>query len=302
MNHTVVIDIGGTSIKHGILQNNLQFAQTDETPTNAQEGGPHIVQTVLEIIRQYQAQYDILRVCLSTAGMVDTTHGVIVYADPLIPNYTGTNWKQTIEQQCGLPCEVENDVNCAGLSEYYIGAAKDASIALCVTVGTGIGGCLLIDGKVIHGISYSAGEFGHMLLSGTEFQKLGAASVLVANVAEKKNCPAAALNGKTIFEMAKQGDGDCIQAIDQMAKVLGTGLANLCYCFNPEVIVLGGGIMAEQVYLESRIRTAMDSILIPYVAQHTRLAFAQNGNRAGMLGAYFHFIQQQKGGDIDGTL
>ena len=300
MNHYIVIDIGGTSIKHGILQEDLQFVITSETPTEAQKGGQHILQTVLQLILHYRMQYSVCGVCISTAGMVDIKHGVIVYADPLIPDYTGIAWKETVERNFGLPCEVENDVNCAGLSEYHAGVACGASIALCLTVGTGIGGCLLIDGKIIHGTSYSAGDFGHMLLYGTEFQKLGAASVLVSTVAKKKNCPAAKFNGKIIFEMARQGDTDCVEAIDQMAETLGCGIANLCYCINPEIIVLGGGIMAEQDYLENRIRTAMDSYLIPYVAQNTRLAFAQNKNHAGMLGAYFHFIQQQKAGDTHG--
>lgn len=296
MNHYIVIDIGGTSIKHGILQEDLQFAATGETPTQAQKGGPHILQTVLRQITQYQAQYPVCGVCISTAGMVDTQRGVIVYAAPLIPNYTGIAWKETIERETGLPCEVENDVNCAGLAEYHNGAAKGAHIALCITVGTGIGGCVLIDGTVLHGSGYSAGEVGHMQLDGTEFQKLAAASILVSQVAKKKDCSTTALDGKRIFAMAKQGDADCIAAIDQMTEALGCGLANLCYCLNPDTIVLGGGIMAEQDYLRPRIRKSLDDHLIPYVASHTSLAFAHNQNKAGMLGAYFHFMQKQKGG------
>lgn len=294
MNRYIVIDIGGTSIKHGVLQEDLQFAITGETPTQAQKGGPHILQTVLGQIRQYQTQYPVCGVCISTAGIVDTQQGVIAYSAPLIPNYTGIAWKETIEQEIGLPCEVENDVNCAGLSEYHTGAAKGAHIAICVTVGTGIGGCVLIDGTVIHGTGYSTGEFGHMQIGASEFQKLAAASVLVSRVAERKDCPAAELDGKRIFALAKQGDTDCIQAIDQMTETLGCGLANICYCLNPDVIVLGGGIMAEQDYLRTRIRKSLDSHLVSYVARHTHLAFAHNQNKAGMLGAYFHFINQQK--------
>ncbi len=292
----ITIDIGGTSIKHGIIQDNLQLITTGETETQAQKGGSHIVQTILTLIQNYRKQHTISGICISTAGMVDVKQGMIVYAAPLIPNYTGTAWKLIIQQQTGLPCEVENDVNCAGLSEYHMGAARGAASSLCLTIGTGIGGCFIVNGTVLRGQSYSACEIGHLKMFDTEFQKLAATTALVQNVAQKKNCPAESLNGKIIFDLAKNGDSDCIQAIDNLVDILGYGIANLCYCFNPEVVVLGGGIMAEKPYLETRIRTAIDRHLIPYVAQHTRLAFAQNKNHAGLLGAYIHFQSQQKGG------
>lgn len=296
MKKYVTIDIGGTSIKHGVIQDTLQLITTDETDTQAQKGGPHIVQTVLSIIQEYQKLHVIDGICISTAGMVDIQRGEIVYAAPLIPDYAGTAWKQIIQQKIGLACEVENDVNCAGLSEYHIGAARGASSCLCLTIGTGIGGCFITHGAILHGQSYSACEIGHLQMFDTEFQKLASTTALVQNIAQKKKCAATSLNGKIIFNLAKQGDADCIQAIDKMIDILGYGIANLCYCFNPETIVLGGGIMAEQSYLETRIRAALDRHLIPYVAQHTRITFAKNKNHAGLLGAYIHFMAQQKGG------
>lgn len=82
---------------------------------------------------------------------------------------------------------------------------------------------------------------------------------------------------------------DCIRAIDEIVDVLGMGIANICYVINPEVVVLGGGIMAQKEYLYERIRKSLDKYLIPSVASHTRLAFAENKNQAGMLGAFYHF-------------
>ena len=92
-----------------------------------------------KIVEVYREEYQPEGICISTAGMVDCEKGKITYAAPLIPNYTGTEIKKTLEDLYGIPCEVENDVNCAGLAEHFAGASKGSSISLCLTIGTGIG-------------------------------------------------------------------------------------------------------------------------------------------------------------------
>lgn len=290
MKEYICIDIGGTSIKHGVVRENGTFAVTGEMPTQAMEyGGPGIMEKAKKIVETYRGEYQPEGICISTAGMVDCEKGKITYAAPLIPNYTGTEIKKTLESLYGIPCEVENDVNCAGLAEHFAGASKGSSISLCLTIGTGIGGAIIIDGKVFHGFSGSGCEVGYMHLPGGEFQDLGASSILVKKTAEYKGIDPAAINGKYVFEQAKQGDYDCIRAIQEMCEVLGMGIANICYVVNPEVVVLGGGIMAQKEYLKDMLRESLDKYLIPSVAQHTRLDFAQNQNQAGMLGAFYHF-------------
>lgn len=290
MRYYICIDIGGTSIKHGVILENGEFCETGEMPTEAlQYGGPGILKKIHGITGQYLEKYDAEGICISTAGMVDCEQGKIIYAAPLIPDYTGTEIKKSMETAFGIPCEVENDVNCAGLAEYYAGAAKGSSISLCLTIGTGIGGSIIIDGKVFHGYSGSGCEVGYMHLPGGEFQDLGASSILVKKTAQYKKLDPSSVNGKFVFEQAKKGDEDCIRAIDEMADVLGMGIANICYVINPQIVVLGGGIMAQKSYLESRIRKSLEKYLIPSVANHTQLAFAENQNQAGMLGAYYNF-------------
>ena len=93
---------------------------------------------------------------------------------------------------------------------------------------------------------------------------------------------------------AKKGDLDCIKAIDDLTEILGQGIANICYIINLEVVVLGGGIMAQKEYLYDKIRSSMDKYLIPFIGSKTKLEFAVNKNRAVMLGAYFNFINMQK--------
>lgn len=290
MKEYICIDIGGTSIKHGVVREDGTFAVTGEMPTQAMEyGGPGIMEKAKKIVEVYREEYQPEGICISTAGMVDCEKGKITYAAPLIPNYTGTEIKKTLEDLYGIPCEVENDVNCAGLAEHFAGASKGSSISLCLTIGTGIGGAIIIDGKVFHGFSGSGCEVGYMHLPGGEFQDLGASSILVKKTAEYKRIDPASINGKYVFEQEKQGDSDCIRAIQEMCEVLGMGIANICYVVNPEVVVLGGGIMAQKEYLKDILRESLDKYLIPSVARHTRLEFAQNQNQAGMLGAYYHF-------------
>lgn len=290
MKEYICIDIGGTSIKYGMVREDGSFLTTGEMPTEAmQYGGPGIMEKAKKIVEAYKAEYHPEGICVSTAGMVDCEQGKITYAAPLIPDYTGTEIKKTLEELYGIPCEVENDVNCAGLAEHFAGAARGSRISVCLTIGTGIGGAILIDGKVFHGFSGSGCEVGYMHLPGGEFQDLGASSILVKKVASYKNTDPEEINGKYVFEQAKQGDEDCIRAIREMCEVLGMGIANICYVVNPEVVVLGGGIMAQKEYLKDLLRDSLDKYLLPSVAQHTRLEFAQNQNQAGMLGAYYNF-------------
>ena len=166
------------------------------------------------------------------------------YASPLIPNYAGIQYKKILEERFHIPCEVENDVNCAGLAEYSSGAAKGSRIALILTVGTGIGGCIVIDGKVFRGFGNSACEVGYMHMGDSDFQTLGAASTLTKKVAQWKGEPQEKWDGRHVFEEAGRGDRICIRAIDEMTDVLGRGIANICYVIDPEVVVIGGGIMA----------------------------------------------------------
>ena len=264
-------------------------------PTQAWLGGPSIITRVAELTSRLLKEYkDIYGICISTAGMVDCDAGSITYASSLIPEYTGTPVKAIFEQQFGLPCEVENDVNCAALAEYFTGAAKGASSCLCLTIGTGIGGAFVEKGRVFHGFSGSGCEVGYMLLPGGAFQDMAAASVLVRNVEKRKELSSGSLNGKKIFDLARNGDTDCIEEIDRMADCLGMGIANICYVLNPEIVVLGGGIMVQKQMLYDKIRVAVDKYLLHSIAEKTTLKFAQNQNRAGMLGAYYHFKARKR--------
>lgn len=294
MKKYVSIDIGGTAIKYGLIGEDGAILCKKEMRTEAKKGGPAILEKAVGIVKEFAEAEQLAGICISTAGMVDTKKGEIFYSAPLIPNYTGTRFKETMEKTFGIPCEVENDVNCAGLAEYISGASKGSETAVMLTIGTGIGGSMIIDGKVFHGFSGSACEVGYMHMEDSDFQTLGAASILTKKVAEVKGESEEIWNGYHIFEEAKKGDSICNRAIDEMADVLGKGIANICYVVNPEVIVLGGGIMAQEEFLKEKIQNAVNRYLVSSIAKHTRIVFAQHRNDAGMLGAFYHFCQCQR--------
>lgn len=297
MRKYVSIDIGGTAIKYGVITEDGLVAFRNEMPTEAYKGGNSILEKVVSVTRQLlqpgHHTGTFAGICISTAGVVDTEKGSILHAGPLIPQYTGIQYKKALQEQFHIPCEVENDVNCAGLAEYQSGAGIGCEPMLMLTVGTGIGGCLITGGKVFHGFGNSACEVGYMHMRGSDFQSLGSASALCKKVAASKQEPAENWNGYRIFEAAKQGDACCIRAIDEMADVLGLGIANICYVASPESVVLGGGIMAQEGYLKPKIQKAVNAYLMESIASHTKIVFARHKNEAGMLGAFYHFRNRQ---------
>lgn len=291
------IDIGGTAIKYGVINEDGHICIRRETQTEARRGGQAILETVLSIVEECRKTGDISGVCISTAGVVDTKKGEIIHSAPLIPDYKGICYKTAIWERYGLPCEVENDVKCAGLAETVSGSARGSSSVFMLTVGTGIGGCFVLDGKVLRGASDSACEIGYMHMCGSDLQTLGAASILTKKVTERKGAGPGEWNGWRIFQAAETGDRVCIQAIDEMVEILGMGIANICYVLNPQTVVLGGGVMAQKEYLKDRIEASVARYLIPSFAEHTSLCFACHGNTAGMLGAFYHFMSMTGKGE-----
>ena len=316
------LDIGGTKTKYALLGEKGEILSTYEKDTEAQRGGSFILENVKGEIRRVLAELKgnppegaqadtkvdakaertteakteplLSGICISTAGMVDEIKGEIIHAGPQIPEYKGCKWKEEIERRFSIPCEVENDVKCAGLGEYSFGSGKGTSSMLCLTIGTGIGGSFILNGEVYHGTSHSAMEIGYMQIPGGMFQRMASTSALVKRVASRKGEPEELWNGKRIFEEVAKEDKICLEELDRLCDALSIGLSNLCYAFNPECIVLGGGIMEQKDILLPKIWGHLQEHLVPIVAENTSLLAASLGNRAGLLGAYVHFQNRQK--------
>lgn len=289
-------DIGGTSLKYGVLsheKNEPKFILQKEIEYEAKIiGGLGIYHKLINIIEELKSIYEIKGIAISTAGMVNADTGVIVYANENIPNYTGMKLKENIEAHFKIPCWVENDVNCAALGEAKYGAGRGMQSSFMLTIGTGIGGAIVINYEVYRGFSDSAGEIGYMYVDNQEFQDLASTTALINNV--KKETKEKELNGRQIFERAKKNDNVCCQEIDRLCSTIMKGICNCVYLINPEVVVLGGGIMSQTEILSPIMMKYMNEYMRESVRNQTRLAFAQLGNTAGMIGAYVYFMSKER--------
>lgn len=283
----ICIDIGGTSIKYGVLSDKGEIFIDGTVSTKVTEKENFILSDVKKLVRnildEYE-NYEIKGICVSTAGVVNPEKGEIAYAGPTIPKYTGTKIKEELEKEFSISCEVENDVNCAGLGEYWKGAGKGSKSMVCLTIGTGIGGSVILDGKLLNGIGYTAGEIGYMDVNGSYIQNIASSKYLVEKVQKEKvekEGITDAITGVDIFELAKKGDEICIAGIDEIISNLAVGVRNIIYLLNPEVIVIGGGITAQKEYLEEKIRKEVNDGMISDMFRKTRIELAQQGNQAG---------------------
>ena len=294
----ICVDIGGTSIKYGVLSEKGEIFIDGTISTKVTEKENFILSDVKKLVRNILDEYrnyEIKGICVSTAGVVNPEKGEIAYAGPTIPKYTGTKIKEELEKEFSISCEVENDVNCAGLGEYWKGAGKGSKSMVCLTIGTGIGGSVILDGKLLNGIGYTAGEIGYMDVNGSYIQNIASSRYLVEKVQkekEEKEGITDAITGVDIFELAKKGDEICIAGIDEIISNLAVGVRNIIYLLNPEVIVIGGGITAQKEYLEEKIRKEVNDGMISDMFRKTRIELAQQGNQAGLLGALYNFLNK----------
>lgn len=296
----ICIDIGGTSIKYGVLSEKGEIFIDGTVSTKVTEKENFILSDVKKLVRNILDEYrnyEIKGICVSTAGVVNPEKGEIAYAGPTIPKYTGTKIKEELEKEFSISCEVENDVNCAGLGEYWKGAGKGSKSMVCLTIGTGVGGSVILDGKLLNGIGYTAGEIGYMDVNGSYIQNIASSRYLVEKVQKEKvekEGITDAITGVDIFELAKKGDEICIAGINEIISNLAVGVRNIIYLLNPEVIVIGGGITAQKEYLEEKIRNEVNDGMISDMFRKTRIELAQQGNQAGLLGALYNFLNKNK--------
>ena len=289
----ICLDIGGTSIKYALAAGG-RLREKGSVPTEGRTAGAEgVAQKVLAIVDAFRDR-GLTGVAISTLGIVDPAAGRILYAGSSIRDYTGFALKALVEETTGLPCTVENDVNCAGLGEYWQGAGRGARSLVCLTVGTDVGASILFNGRLWRGANYSAGEIGSMRLAGGRLGELASVRRMVQRAAAAHGVSAQSINGETVFDWARAGDADAVNAIAGLIAPLVEGLANICCMMNPERIVLGGAVMAQQQYLAPRICADLDEALPRAFHSATRIAFAELGNDAGLTGALCHFLMRRK--------
>lgn len=301
------VDVGGTTIKMGFFDGEGNLLDKWEVKTDTQNQGNRILDDIAEEIQGKLKERDIQKSQVAGIGL-----GVPgpVKADGTVVKCINLGWgvfnvEQALQEKTGLPVRAGNDANVAALGEMWKGGGKGCKNLLLVTLGTGVGGGIIIEGRMVAGSNGAGGEIGHMCVNEQETEncpcgKKGcleqyASATGIVHMVEKALAEsdtestlrqAAPLTAKDVFDEAKKGDAFAKEQVGQMGRILGTAIANVACIVNPEIIVIGGGV------------SKAGNILIDVVEKHFRektfhacrnaeFALAELGNDAGIYGAAY---------------
>ncbi|WP_407270960.1 ROK family protein [Radiobacillus sp. PE A8.2] len=291
MKKFLAFDVGGTFIKYGIVTEDAEILEKGKVKT------PKALEELLEVINQFAKQFrDVEGIAISCPGAVSDEG--IIYGSSAIPYIHGPNIKQLIVERTGLPVYMENDANCAGYAEVWNGSAKGKQDVLVMVIGTGIGGAVIKDGLLHKGNNLHGGEFGYMLLtsdytsSDDVWSRVASMKALIKSVAKAKNVDFETLSGEEIFELAEAGDTICIDAVDRFYHLLAIGIYNLQYIYDPEVILIGGGVSAREDLIDKingKLSEILDVIKLAKIRPVIDTCmFRQDAN---LLGAVYGFMK-----------
>ncbi|SEM67355.1 glucokinase [Ligilactobacillus sp. WC1T17] len=304
------VDLGGTTIKFAILTLKGEVQQKWSVTTNILDEGSHIVPDIIASINHHLDLYnmkpeDFVGIGMGTPGTVDIAKGTVVGAFNL--NWKTTqNVKEQIEQGTGIKFALDNDANVAALGERWKGAGENAQDVAFITLGTGVGGGIIADGKLLHGMG-AAGEVGHINVEPggylctcgnhgcleTYASATGVVRVardMAEEFAGKSALKEAVDNGedvssKLVFDLAKDGDVLAVKVVDRVCHYLGLACANISAILHPEYIVIGGGVSAAGAFLLNQVESYFKKYAFATIRNTTKLKLAQLGNDAGVIGA-----------------
>ena len=286
------IDIGGTSIKSDIYDDNgesqKQF-RIHPTEINKISQTNNILDQVCRIIEHYMNENILDGVALSTAGIVDNEDGKIIFAGSTIPGYSGVGLKEQLEDKYNLPVSVENDVNCAALAELWLGNAKNSKSSFMITIGTGIGGALVMDDEIIRGHQFTAGEVGYLSVQGKHWESKASASALIHSYETRTGLKNQ--DGQLFFRALDNGDTIAQKIFNEFIDSLAEGLLIISYLINPEVIIIGGGIMSREDVIIPALRKRISEKVYNQLFLPKKILPAKFGNEAGRLGATRFFLK-----------
>ncbi|WP_062355869.1 ROK family glucokinase [Bacillus kwashiorkori] len=304
------VDLGGTTTKLAFLTAEGGFVEKWEIPTDISDNGKNIVKNIAKSfqnkVRDLQlSTTDFLGVGMGTPGPV--VHGGII-SKAVNLGWENYPLKDELEQELSMPAFVGNDANCAALGEMWKGAGNGKSNLVFVTLGTGVGGGVIVNGDIVEGTNGGAGEIGHMsvqlqngylcncgkhgcletVASATGIVKIAldtlkryeGNSPLQSILAENGN-----ISAKDIFDHAKEKDEIALEIVDQFANYLGYGLGTLATILNPEAFVIGGGVSKAGTILIETVTKYYNQYAFPPSREDTDILLATLGNDAGVIGA-----------------
>ena len=241
---------------------------------------------------------------VSATGQVDDRVGAVIGTNGKIPNYEGAQIKRDMEAAFGVPVFALNDANAAALGECFAGRAKGVQNVLMVTLGTGVGGGIVLGGRIFGGTRGIAGELGHFTLyqDGPRcpcgkrgcFESYAATTALVRRAKEATG--EAEMNGRIVFSRAADGDQALLAVLSAWIDDIAAGISGLVHIFNPQMVLIGGGVSAQEALLIAPLRERVLRSVMPRFAECLQLEAATLGNDAGMIGAarfYLDCVRQQ---------
>ncbi len=306
------IDIGATNIKYGLVDSKGTILYKDRRPTLAEKGADplmHLVTNIAEGLMYHAAEeeYDVRWLGVGTPGAVDCKTGRVMGLAPNIEGWQGTTIGETLHERLNMPVYVDNDVNCVALAESRFGAAIGYGAVVCVAVGTGVGGGIILNGKLWRGANHAAGEIGHIPidLNGPECRcgRRGCVEAYCSSAAIVERARGKLTNGMTatfeevlegkienlsikkLFAAARKGDRTAAEVIDETARYLAAGLCSVVNFFNPEVVVIGGGVADGGAGFVEAVGAELRKQALGLAVEKLRIAKASLGNSAGFIGA-----------------
>jgi len=302
---TIGIDIGGTKISAGVVDSSGNLIDSSKCLTPA-EGGKELISSVVNLVKELNKKHEIKGIGISIAALISSDYGTIVGA-PNIANLSKLNFANEIKEEFKLPIIIENDANAAMWAEFKFGSAKGLNPVMFFIIGTGVGGGLVIDGKLFKGANGIGAEFGHMcvvpngLLCGCgakgciEQYASGGALIRYANEAllanpdkseEVLSFGEGKLSGTALTKAAKAGNELALAAFSKQADWLGLACASYSLIIDPQAIIIGGGVVDAGELFLAPVRAAMRKYM-PFAESHVppKIIAAKFGNDAGLIGA-----------------
>ena len=241
---------------------------------------------------------DLEGIGVSAAGCIDTAKGCVANNGGNVPGWPHTEVTGPLKERYGIEATMANDGNCVALAEAWIGAAKGKRDVLCVVLGTGIGGGIISGGNLIEGARGFGGEIGHFPTHAekkpaykgdlsADYEKHAATSALV-NLAAEAGAPWT--NGREVFNAAAAGDEKALAVLDEWIYEIAMGITGLVHVFDPETVIIGGGVSAQEDLLVKPLREKILELVQPDFADGLEIKAAELGNNAGMAGAVKYFI------------
>lgn len=303
MKRYLSFDVGGTNTKFGIVTEKGEIILKDKIPTPKER--EDFFNNIKDIAEKYRKEMDIQGIAFCMPGIIDTERGYTVTAGAL-QNLYDCYMRDELEKLTGLKVALENDVNCVALAEKWLGNGKDEKNFICIAIGTGVGGAIIINDSLYRGSRYMAGEYGFMLGKNIERgnSRLSTISLIASTqtgiIEAYKNLSGQELKGEEISELCKNGDENALKIFEDFYDYIGTMVYNLIFALDPGKVLIGGAISESEMIMNG-IRERVEEIKsMNRDLDHLKLAEIKPckfNNDSGIIGAVYNFLKEEGSGN-----